>query len=110
MPFLENMFPSGQSRHAQIMRNEKTNLMVQSDSTRSERILQEKHLKIKHLKIKHFKAFHSYLAPIEQHSSHTWTPLCSMFHSYLDPYITNVPLMSGPHRPKCSIHTWTTPI
>ena len=56
-----------------------------------------------------FKAFHSYLAPIKQRSTHTWTPLCSMFHSYLDPYITNVPLIPRPNLAKCSTHTWTPP-
>ena len=56
MLFLEIRFIPGQKRLVEIMRNEKTNLMVQSDSTRSERILQEKHLKI------------------FERSTHTWTP------------------------------------
>ena len=71
------------------MRNEKTNLMVQSDLTRSVSVLQEKHLKIL------------------KRSTHTWTPLCSMFHSYLDLYITNVPLIPRPNLGKCSTHIWT---
>ena len=44
--FLEKMFISGQSRWAEMTRNEKKNLMVQSDSTRCERIFQEKNVKI----------------------------------------------------------------
>ena len=56
------------------------------------------------------KAFHSYLAPIEQRSTHIWPPILLMFHSYLDQILQNVPLIPGPHLGKCSIHTWTTPI
>ena len=60
-----------------------------STLTGNEPNFQEKHLKIL------------------KRSTHTWTPLCSMFHSYLDPYITNVPLILWPHLDKRSTLTWT---
>ena len=96
------------------MRNEKTNLMVQSDSTKSERIFQEKHLKILKRSTHTWPPLNNVpLIPRPLYarcSTHIWTPILLMFHSYLDPSLQNVPLIPGPHRKKCSIHTWTPPI
>ena len=111
MLFLENMFISGQSRQAKIMRNEKTNLMIQSDSTRSDCIFQEKHLKI--LKrsthtwppLNNVPLIHGPL--YARCSTHIWTPILLMFHSYLDLILQNVPLIPGPHLDKCCTHVWT---
>ena len=93
------------------MRNEKTNLMVQSDSTRSECILQEKYLKIFERSTHTWTPLNNVpLIPgplYARCSTHIWTPILLMFHSYCDPISINVPLLPGPHRAECSTHTWT---
>ena len=33
-----------------------------------------------------------------------------MFQAYMDPFIINVPRISGPHYDRCSLHNWSTPI
>ena len=40
-------------------------------------------------------------------STHIWTPILLMFHSYLDPILQNVPLIPVPYLAKCSSHFWT---
>ena len=81
-----------------------------STLTGNEHIFQEKHLKILKRSTHTWPQLNTVpLIPgplYARCSTHIWTPILLMFHSYCDPISINVPLMSGPHHTKCSIHTW----
>ena len=111
MLFLQNTFTSGR-----IWLDHKIHFFIAhnfrlSTLTGNEHIFQEKHLKILKRSTHTWPPFNNVpLIPgafYSRCSTHIWTPILLMFHSYLDPILQNVPLLPGPHLDKCSTHVWT---